>query len=255
MRRTLIALSVLFFISVIPCRADDEVAAKRFSQTMMSVIDIIAKNHFTPISHPQLTEWAIEGLYKHANQPIKAGLRRRIDGIAKAKPEELTKLLHDARVELKLGKEQDKLAAVDICLAAISQKLEPAARGSEMIQRIDIEDRVRCMRGAVSVGLKLEVDPRTKMLRVEMPYFKGPAYLAGMRPGDIIQEIRLDANWHGEKFMTVDKNGKQVPLTKVYPTKGMSVDEANYLLQGLRGTTVRLIVIPAAQTHLLPAAK
>jgi carboxyl-terminal processing protease len=85
------------------------------------------------------------------------------------------------------------------------------------------------------LGLKIESDRKTGMLRVVTPTFDGPAHKAGIRAGDIITQIQLKT----------DAAGNPLPKAKVISTKGMSVDEAYDLFLSKEGTSVTLTVIPA----------
>jgi carboxyl-terminal processing protease len=87
----------------------------------------------------------------------------------------------------------------------------------------------------MGIGLTIESDKDTGLLRVITPILNGPAYKVGIRRGDIITQIRLNT----------DGSGKPLWEPKIVSTKGLSVEEAEKLFLGKAGTRVILSVIPA----------
>src|SRR5262249_48650010 len=71
----------------------------------------------------------------------------------------------------------------------------------------------------VGIGVQIDVDPRSKRLKVIAPMIGSPAYAAGVLAGDVILDVDEES------------------------TEGISRDKAVELLQGRPGTSVKLTVL------------
>lgn len=249
MQKAILLLSVLGFCVSANSSADENDPSAAFAKSLTKAIRIISKKHFTPTSEAQLADWSIRGLYENVKQPIPAAITRRLEKLDKANADEVQRLILDARVALGQRKDLENGRDLEICVDAIFLKLEPGAQPDLRNGLIKIEER-ECRIGFLrfgdrGVGLKLESDPKTKMLRVVTPIFKGPGYEAGIRAGDIITEIRLVVDRDGSPFLAPDNEGNLFPTSQVYSTKGMTVERATDLLRGKVGTRVIVLVVPA----------
>ena len=246
-RMKTVLLSIVVGMMLLPglCPAQEQ-RDVLFAGSMVRAIRIIAKEHFTPATEAELTTWAIHGLFDAVKKPIPASIKERLSKLDKAKSDEIGALLRDARAHLGQPMELAERRDLKICIEAISRNLEPAATPEQRLGLHELNGRPAIFRFALrGVGLKLEVDPKTKMLRVVTPIYNSPAHLAGIRSGDIITSIRHDSDINGKQLVGPDNDGNDAPMPRIYSTKGMSVEEANRLLLGKAGTRVTLIVIPA----------
>jgi hypothetical protein len=219
-----------------PQQNEVDTKSATFARHMAQAIHILAKGHVTPTSDATMVQWAIEGLYKEVKKSIPAGIAKRLTKLDKATKEELLALLQDARAGLGSRKELEDNKDEEICIQAIFLELEPGAQPEvrscylpprEYWGHPDFE--------LTGIGLSVNSDPDTGMLRVITPVLNGPAYKAGIRGGDLITEIRLDTDFAGGRLSE----------PKIVSTKGMSTKEAERLFLGKEGTRVILTVIPA----------
>ena len=152
------------------------------------------------------------------------------------KPEELRKLLTDVRKDVQDGALMGggywggKLSNdryVDLALEEMSKHLEDTAvlYGGHRLNTEPVP-------ALVGVGLRLRPDPSTGLIEVVTPFMNGPAYKAGVRAGDLIEEITV--------FDRVD--GEALKEPKTVSTKGLSAAAALRILKGQVETEVRLRV-------------
>ena len=215
--------------------AGDEVKRNRpaeFAKTLLAAVRHINTTHFTPTTESQLARWAIDGLFQEAKVPLPAETADQLKRFDKLTTTEKLRLLTDARAHLADPKSLRNNEDVAISLRAIFTGLEPGRIESGLVEDSGLRPPPEFI-GSKGVGLKLEVDPTTGMLRVVTPIFGSPAHKAGIRAGDIITHFRLEADGDGK--------AKSAKLS----TKGMTVEEGERMLLGQSGTRVTMIVIPA----------
>jgi carboxyl-terminal processing protease len=234
----LVTLLVLWGTAA-PCRAAaEDPDARKFARALVEAIDLLEKEHVQPAPRAQMVRWAIQGLFRGANEPLPAEIADRFKGLEKADPQEMACLLYDARLWLRKPRALEDGKDVQAALGAVFARLEPGAVPEDRSAYAPPEPiicRMPAFAGFSSVGLRLESDTATGMLRVVTPIYRGPAYKAGIRAGDLITHIRIDT----------DHQNKPLPEPRVYPTRGMSVERAAELIFGPEGTTITLTVIPA----------
>ncbi|HYV35432.1 MAG TPA: hypothetical protein VE988_06995 [Gemmataceae bacterium] len=198
-------------------------------------INIIAKYHAKEPSNQQLTTWAVDGLYAHHKQPVPVDIKKRLANL-KGTAGETQSLLDDVFAPFQARKDFDAHKAVEACVDAIFAKLEPAA-APELRGGLVPNPGCVLFDNKVGVGLKIQVDRESGMLRVVTPLHNGPAHKAGIRAGDLITHIRI----HGD----ADAHGNELAPPRTNSTKGMTIEEAERLLRGKSGTRVTLVVVPA----------
>jgi C-terminal processing protease CtpA/Prc len=177
----------------------------------------------------------VEGLYALHKEQVPADIKKRLAN-PKATAAQMQELLEDVFAQLQPRKDFDAHKAVAACIEAIFARLEPAAPPELRSGLVPVAPFTPFPRGA-GVGLKIQVDKDSGMLRVVTPLFNGPAHKAGIRAGDLITHIRI----HG----AADAHGNELAPPRTISTKGMTVEEAERLLRGKSGTRVTLVVVPA----------
>jgi C-terminal processing protease CtpA/Prc len=219
-----------------PQQTEVDSKAALFARHLAQANHILAEGHITPTSDAKMVQWAVEGLYKEVKKPLPADIAKRLTELDKATKEELLAILQDVRARLGSRKDLEDYEDVEICLRAVFLELEPGAQPED--RSCTFKQEFLCIQRSyepMGIGLKIESDKDTGMLRVITPILNGPAYKAGIRGGDLITQIRLNT----------DGAGKLLWEPKIVSTKGLSVEEAERLFLGKEGTRVILTVIPA----------
>jgi len=230
-------------VAQVPPKAKKVDKPTRFAQDLTRAIHLIATEHVTPAKEGLMTRWALQGLYKKLKEPIPANIARPMGNIDDAGQVQMLQLIQEARANLGARKELNEDVDLQICLQAIFANLEGPAPPEE--RSCFVHREWICILPAYvphGVGLKLTSDPDTGMLRVLTPILNSPAYEAGIRAGDLVTHIRS----------TMRPNGESLPEATDLPTKGMSVEDAERLLLGRKGTRVTLRVVPAGKVQRPP---
>jgi C-terminal processing protease CtpA/Prc len=180
----------------------------------------------------------VAGLYKELKKKVPSETAARIAKLDGASTKELLLTLQDIRASLG---ESQKLADgrdLEVSLAALFTELEPGARLEDRSSHTpNVPNFCELWLPRAGVGLKLANDSDSGMIRVVASIFRGPAYQAGIRAGDLIVAILRD----------VDSDGKPLAKRQVISTKGMKVEDAIKLIIGTPGTEINLRVIPAGR--------
>jgi hypothetical protein len=211
-----------------------------YARNLASAVDIIAEGQINPPTRVQMIQWAVAGLFRGMKKPVPSGIVRRIAKLTGADEKEVLLALQDIRSSFgearQLGEGKDLQMSLDAIFAEVEPGARPEDRASYTPKTEIFCDGCPIFSG---IGLRVEVDPETRMIRVITPIYRGPAYKAGVRAGDLIVDIQLDT--------TAD--GVQRAIPKVVSTKGMSVEEARKLFLGQSGTSVILHIIPARRAE------
>ncbi len=209
----------------------DKDIAERFATKVYEGADMVAKDYVKKLNEGELVGWAIRGLYRKLGERLPTDLADRLDKVKTMKEKELRQLLIDARE--KLGKREDLAGDKDIDLALQRMMGNLKDPYSTYIDPDTLERFKRGTEGSyIGVGVQIETDPETGMLKVRTPIWGGPAYKAGIRAGDLITEIIRD----------VDKDGKPLEKPDVISTKGLATGDAVKKILGKEGTPVKLKV-------------
>ena len=200
-----------------------------FAKHVMQAAKYVSENHVVKTTPGQLIAWAIDGAYEHRGLTISAALRKRMESLAKAEDNEVTRLLHEVFIDLQVDGKDAVEEAFAGAFDGIRRRIEPGAttpadNGTAYTRSRDLPP---CHFGnwPAGVGLKFEVDKKSQMLRVVTPIYGSPAHKAGIRAGDIITHFRL----------MVDANGKALDKPKLVSTRGMTYDQAVDLIVGPAG--------------------
>jgi hypothetical protein len=250
----LIGLTLSGSMPTAACIAQDapkDESVEKFVKGMKTAFHMIRNGHVAPTTEGQMTIWAIRGLYQTLKVPIPLTLSKRLEKANEPGPAEVERLLRDARSDL--GARPELLDRKDLFIAvdAILAQLEPCAAPEHRSRVLRPEELPRCRLRfdppRLGVGITLEPDPKTDMLRVVTVAFDGPAHKAGIRGGDLVTHIRIYPEVGGQPNVP-DKGGKRPMAPITLSTKGMTVAEANELLLGRLGSQVTLTVVPASSS-------
>jgi hypothetical protein len=190
--------------------------------------------HVSKPTPNQAIGYAIEGLFENQRTPVPPAIGERLAALPQADQAESLSLLRDVYPHVcdPNGVEETFAAAVD----AISRKLEPGAKVVDVrgryIRRADVRSFSFGEGRPSGVGLVLEVDPETKMLRVVTPIYKSPAHKAGIGAGDLVTHLRI----------LNDAEGNPLAEPKLVSTQGMTPKEAEALILGRWGTPIGLVI-------------
>jgi carboxyl-terminal processing protease len=161
-------------------------------------------------------------------------LEKRLANLEEAKESEWLKVLHDAREHLGKRKTLEEMGDIDLAIQGIFDKLQP---GFTHVLQKDIPPLKGDWSHPFGVGLKLQADQKTGLLKVDTPLFGTSAHKAGIRSGDIITEI---------EYPNIDISGAELKggKFKVVETKGMTATAVDEILFGPLTTTVKVTFVP-----------
>ena len=206
--------------------------AKDFAKTVTIAIHTVTQYYVKKLNPNDMVVWAIKGLYRQVDEKLPAKIEARLKEAPDMKPEELTELLADARMELGKREDLDKNKDIDFALKRMLYKhTDPYTTyiNPEEKEKIGKEIRGRFP----GVGIQIRKDSATDQLLVVTPIKGSPAYKAGIQTGDIITSVKL----------TVDKKtGKPLESPEIIPTKGLKLNEAVDKITGKAGTPVQLTI-------------
>ena len=214
---------------------DKEVA--EFADRLMAVTNVVHEDYYLPVSQGRLIGWAVRGLYRRcfgADAPDE--IEERLQDEDGMKPDELRQLLTDVRQDVRHG----ALLGGRYWTAEIGNDRYFDLALEEMCKHLDETEvlyggrrfNTERLPPLVGVGVRLRRDPATGRIEVVTPIMDGPAYRAGVRGGDFIQEITL--------FDQPD--GQELKEPKVISANGLSAAAVLRVLKGQAGTKVGLAV-------------
>jgi len=210
----------------------------KFATFMAKAVQHIEERYTTPVTRSELVALAVRGLYDEFKKPVSPAVEERLDALARGQAIDIRRLFRDAHASLFTEKanQEDGRRGAEICITAIFRRFEPDVDPMERsgFQRAN-NDCIYVTSSRVGVGLEVEADAGSGMIRVVTPIYKGPAYEAGIRSGDLITHIRVTTNANGEPL--------ERPIE--HSTKGMTAEQARKLLLGKSGTVVTVRVIRA----------
>ncbi len=206
-------------------------AGARFADLVLQATQILSDAHVRKPDEREMVAWAVRELWGRFHRQVPPGLQRLLDRVPTMNRDGLRALLIEVRDRLGQRPELDDSRDVDLALAAIYRRVEPAATP------LPLRDQIRKTYPPGSYdgepGIQVRTRPPSGMLEVVTPVLGGPAYRAGIRAGDVITRITHD----------VDRNGRPLPEPLSISTKGLSVEAATQKLLGKEGTKLKLTIL------------
>jgi carboxyl-terminal processing protease len=152
------------------------------------ITDAVLDHHINPATRPQMILDGLEGVYQAAGAAVPAGLARRVSTITS--PEQLTPLLDEVwrlMPPAGLPKPGRELGPDNPLIDALLGKVPSQAR---LLSERDLKVEEQ-FAGNRYVGLQiaLGIDSESKRAMVNEVFEGGPADKAGLKKGDLIEEI------------------------------------------------------------------
>jgi carboxyl-terminal processing protease len=201
----------------------------KFVDQVAAVIECVHEHYAVEIPHAQFLDWAVQQIYARLERIVPVKISERLDGTLRLDGKGLRELLglvaDDCKDELR--------RCTDLAFDGILRHLD---------ERCEIYSgwSFRCILrvyNPVGIGVRLAREPATGRIQVSFPIRGSPAYLAGLRSGDVIEEIHRPPNPY-EEAQTISPRG--LALTRAYQE-----------LQGRPGDTVHLKVARPGVARIL----
>jgi carboxyl-terminal processing protease len=201
-------------------------AATAFADSVAEVIGMVHEHAVFEAAPEQLARLAIMELFTQSARKLPADLLERLNEARGLSPEQVRRLLYAAH--LRARAEGDPVALRDKVLRGMMRAVDPSSNWiTSPTPFRSGEYRPPC-----GVGLRLQPDRASGMVRVVTPVRNGPAHVAGIRAGDLLTAVVL----------IEDDYGNPLAALKVISTRGQSVAEVNAKLQGRGRTQVALSI-------------
>jgi C-terminal peptidase prc len=199
-----------------------------FARSVLEVTARIEEDHVRRIRQGELIVWSVEGLYGQLGERVPAWLARRLRRVEDMNESERLTLLSAARKRLGRRPALEKGRDAELAVGALLGRFDPHA---QYWPELPIWG---CVVGWLpeGIGVRLETDRVTGLLRVVTPLKRGPAYRAGIRSGDLIRRIAWD----------VDGDRPSTEARALF-TRGQPLAKLEEFLQGRPRTLVHLSVV------------
>jgi len=202
--------------------------AEQFADRVLRVADIARQNYVKPLTFADLIPAAVRGLYRFMDEKIPPALDKRLNDVADLTREELRELLVEVR--LQIG-QRDDLQGPKASYRACEAMLHSLDNYSAFIDPETVAEIERQTQQVfIGVGVQIQKDLATDMVRVITPLRGSPAYRAGIQKDDLIVGV---TNF-------VDKEGNPLPKPEYIETRGLSIRDVVNKILGKEGTEVQL---------------
>lgn len=206
-------------------------AAELFADRVIEVAQIAERYYIKPVNINELAAEAIKGLYRRLDEKLPKQIAERVDDIKNLDKAGVKALLADARQELGNRDDLKGSKATDYALDMMLHSLDNYSTYIDPETKFKFDQSTK--QEFIGVGVQIQKDLTTDMVRVSTPLKDSPAYKAGMKTGDLITAITN----------VVDKKtGEPLPTPVVTSTKGLTIEQVVDKILGPEGTLVRLTV-------------
>jgi len=194
-----------------------------FARRVLATADLVLSRHIDPPTRQAMLVESVKAMSKKAGRPVPNGLARRVSELIDRDNQQqfLVQAWNEARKSADVSDEELQLAAIEGILSATSDKphLMP-------LKEAKVQEQIRGNR-YVGIGIQLGID-QTSEQRCPVilnPFPRGPARLAGAKPGDRI----------------LDVNGVS--------TKDKALEQVVDMIRGEEGSPVTLLVLSEKSTE------
>ena len=170
------ALGILQIFVGAPCQADEAI---RFSPRMENIIDAVLANHIDPPTKQQMLLFGAKSVYTHVSKPMPAGLSGKISQLAT--PDQVDGYLLSIRSDFPNVEHLDEVFARGIFNAVPGGGFLSQANEAKVAAQLTANRYV-------GIGIALSLDDKKSPTISEVIY-DGPAWHAGLKANDTIQEI------------------------------------------------------------------
>lgn len=205
--------------------------AETFADAVLKIANIAKELYVRKVEIHNMAADAVKGLYKAADEKMPKELTDRLDGVKSLSRDEIRTLLADARQTLGNRDDLKGQKAADLALDRMLHSLDPYSAYIDADAVEEFEKQTKQV--FIGVGIQIQKDRATDMIRVSTPLRGGPAYKAGIVTGDVISKI---TNY-------VDREGKKLTTPEVLSTKGMDSTEVVKKILGPERTRVGLTIV------------
>lgn len=214
--------------------------AENFAKRLAAVIEAVQDSYVVPLDRGDIVNWSVRGLYSRLGATPPAEIDVRLRRARVLTPKELHALLADVRLDV-AGPDFSNDRCLELAWSGLVPHLDEFCSYRPTVHRIYYDVR-ELWHG---IGVELGPDLENKTVRVITPILDSPAYLAGIRAGDVIARITYFTSQSG------------MPLTepKVFVTKGMKVAEVSKRLLGRTDTVISLAIERAGKTLEVPVVR
>ncbi len=152
------------------------------------ITDVVLDHHVDPPTRQEMIVVGLRRIYAAAGLAVPAGLARRVSALSG--PEELAPLLDEAWSRLPADKVEVSNREMDPDLFLLDSLLATLPDGASLLNAQELKVREQ-LAGNRYVGLHiaLSFDRETKRVSIREVFPGGPAALAGVLAGDVIEEI------------------------------------------------------------------
>jgi C-terminal peptidase prc len=199
----------------------------QFAARALEIIDLACESSVTEASREEWVRQAVRALFQQTLQPLPPDLLERARDLQDrpGKTDRARALLWDTHWAARPPGTPE--VVLDRTISGMLRSLDPHASWGEPTRLI-----TEVIGNPVGVGLCLEKDAATDMIRVVTPVRNSPAHRAGIRAGDLLTHVtRLE-----------NESGKPLVNPEMVCTKGLSVSQAVRTILGPRGTRVALTI-------------
>jgi C-terminal peptidase prc len=207
--------------------------ADKFVETVQIAAETIKLKYVKPVETGALTAGSIKGMFKRLDEVVPVDLEKKLKDGKALTDDQQKALLFEARNAL--GKREDLDDGKDVDLALVTMAEATEDPYTVYVDKETMKKEESRWRSQYSgIGVHIRRDLARDGLLVVSPIKGSPAYKAGMRAGDLITEVRRDA----------DPDGKPLPegAPKVISLKGMKTDKAIEIILGKPGTPITVVV-------------
>lgn len=202
--------------------------AELFADRVLRVANIARNNYVKSVSYGDLIPAAVRGLYTYMQEKIPPDISKRLDDIGNMTTAEIREFLIEVRQ--KLGQRED-IQGNKAVYRACDAMLHALDNYSAFIDPETVAEIERQTQQVfIGVGVQIQRDLGSDMVRVITPLRGSPAYKAGVQAGDLIVGV---TNF-------VDKEGNRLENPEYLSTKGMSIRDVVNKILGKEGTEVQL---------------